>query len=235
MSDKQQTQISTLPKLALAAALALSVASCGSGSFTEQLSNRSGFMDPPPQNEVTVTPYAHAVDLAAGQSRLNGNQNASLSSFLAQVGRDRGDHYEIRTAFTGGDSVQSERNNKIARDLRKSFIAQGVYANRIQLVNISEYSSKLELVIRRYTVITPACGVVDVNLSSGFDDEPLRDRSLGCSNEYNLGKMLADPRDLVGGRSLDPAMAEREIIGQRRYGTGTVETPGDDDTSTTGN
>jgi pilus assembly protein CpaD len=235
MSDTQQTQISTLPKLALAAVLAFGVASCGTGSFTEQISNRSGFMDPPPQNEITVTPYAHAVDLAAGQNRLNGNQNATLSSFLAQVGRDRGDHYEIRTAFTSGDPVQSERNNKIARDLKKSFIAQGVNADRIQLVNIGEYSSKLELVVRRYTVISPACGIVDVNLSSGFDDEPLRDRSLGCSNEYNLGKMLADPRDLVGGRKLDPATAEREVVGQRRYGTGVVEAPGENDTSTTGN
>ena len=43
MSDTQQTQISTLPKLALAAVLAFGVASCGTGSFTEQISKVSKY------------------------------------------------------------------------------------------------------------------------------------------------------------------------------------------------
>jgi len=222
---------------ALATCLAafLSLAACESDtSYTSQLSDRDLFFDPVPENEVSQTSFTHSIDLSVGQVRLDGGQNADLSGFLASIGRDRGDHYEIRTAYSTNDQLQMGRNNQIARDLRRSFISQGVYAERIQLVHLPDYDNTLELVVRRYTIISPACGVVDVNLGNDWENEPTQTRKLGCSNAYNLGQMIADPRDLVGGRTFGFASGEREALGVRRHGEGTIPPLNVEDLSTTG-
>jgi pilus biogenesis lipoprotein CpaD len=209
--------------LATCAAAFLTLAACGDErSFSSQLSDRDLFFDPVPENEIAEAPFAHSIGLDTGQVRLDGTQNADLSIFLAGIGRDRGDHYEIRTAYSTNDQVQMGRNNEIARDLRSSFISQGVQADRIQLVHVPGHEDTLELVVRRYTVISPACGVVDVDLRNDWRNEPTQTRKLGCSNAHNLGQMLADPRDLVGGRTMDSASGERETIGVRQHGEGTI-------------
>ena len=214
----------------------ISLAACESDtSYTSQLSDRDLFFEPVPENEVSETPFAHSISLAASQVRLDGNQNADLSIFLASIGRDRGDHYEIRTAYSTNDQKKMGRNNQIARDLRRSFISQGVYADRIQLVHVPGHDDTLELVVRRYTVISPACGVVDMNRGNDWENEPTQTRKLGCSNAHNLGQMIADPRDLVGGRTFDSASGEREALGVRRHGEGTIPPLESDDVETTGN
>jgi pilus assembly protein CpaD len=43
---------------------------------------------------------------------------------------------------------------------------------------------------------------------------------MGCSNEINLGLMVADPNDLVRGRPLAPADAERSALAVQKYRTG---------------
>ena len=213
----------------------LGLAACGGPTdFNKQLSDRNGFVKPSPVNEVTETPFSHAIALQPSQAGLSNRQNASLSGFLAQTGRDRGDHYEIRTAYTAPDQVIAGRNSKIAQDLRRSFVSQGVQADRIQLVHVPGFDNTLELVVRRYSIISPACGVIDVNLGHEWEDEPVQNRDLGCANAYNLGQMIADPRDLVGGRPFDPASGEREAIGARQHGLGTIPELNTEETSTTG-
>jgi len=159
--------------LASCMALMVGLSACGGDTdFMTQLADREGYISAPPENEASETPFSHAVNLAPTQMRLDGNQNSSLSSFLAGIGRDRGDHYEIRTAYSASSPETAGRNNHIARELRRSFISQGVYADRIQLVHVPGYDNKLELTVRRYTVISLACGVVDVNLGNSWEDEP---------------------------------------------------------------
>jgi pilus biogenesis lipoprotein CpaD len=221
--------------LASCLALLVGLSGCsGDNDYMPQLADREGYLAPPPENEVAETPFSHAVNLAPVQVRLDGGQNTALSNFLASIGRDRGDHYEIRTAYTSSSPEVAGRNNHIARELRRSFISQGVYADRIQLVHVPGYDNKLELTVRRYTVISPACGVIDVNQGNSWEDEPTQTRKFGCSNAFNLGQMLADPRDLVGGRTLDPSSGEREALGVRQHGTNTVPDLKKTETSTTG-
>jgi len=220
--------------LAGSIALVMGLSGCGETSFTNQLADRDGYIEPSPENEVSVTPFTHSVSLAPGQTQLNDEQSSDLSNFLAGIGRDRGDHYEIRTAYATPDPDLQGRNNQIARDLRRSFISQGVYADRIQLVHITGYDDTLELTIRRYIVISPTCGVIDVNQTKNWENSPTQARTLGCSNAYNLGQMLADPRDLVGGRIEGPSSGEREVLGVRQHGMGTVPALKETTTSTTG-
>jgi pilus assembly protein CpaD len=56
---------------------------------------------------------------------------------------------------------------------------------------------------------------------------------MGCSNEINLGLMVADPNDLARGRPLAPADAERAALSVQKYRTGTEgESEGNASTST---
>ena len=198
--------------IAALAVIGMFLTACDGQSMNSDLADRSNYLEPAPKNEVTATPLTHTVSLDPGQNALSSRQNVDMSLFLEQVGRDRGDHYEIRTSYVTGSG-----NSKIATDLRNSFISQGVMADRIQLVHMASYEQQLELVVRRYTVISPNCPVEEVRFGDSNRNEPVRTRKLGCSNEYNLGRMVADPRDLVGGRPIQSANGEMNSGAVERY------------------
>jgi hypothetical protein len=51
------------------------------------------------------------------------------------------------------------------------------------------------------------------------DDEPVIP-DLGCATEANLRAMIADPRDLAGGRPLTPAQGDAAFAAAARHRTG---------------
>ncbi|HEX9489010.1 MAG TPA: CpaD family pilus assembly lipoprotein, partial [Stellaceae bacterium] len=56
--------------------------------------------------------------------------------------------------------------------------------------------------------------------------------NFGCADATNLGLMVADPRDLVLGRSLGPPRGDPALYGYSRYRTGKPRKP--DTTGTSG-
>ena len=69
-------------------------------------------------------------------------------------------------------------------------------------------------------VVPPACP--DWSRASGTDFANLPHSNQGCATETNLGLMIADPKDLVRGRSLAPADGVQAAEAIVRYRTGKV-------------
>ena len=71
------------------------------------------------------------------------------------------------------------------------------------------------------SVALPGCP--DWSRDPGYDprNEPLS--NLGCANAFNLGLMVADPRDLSTGTPTAPADATREAEAVIRYRTDKVK------------
>jgi len=84
-------------------------------------------------------------------------------------------------------------------------------------------SNTVDVAVSRYVVTPPACP----NWSN-FDGDENRNTpgsNYGCAVDSSLGYMVANPRDLVQGRTMGPALGVPLIEAQRRYQTGTVKTP----------
>ena len=78
---------------------------------------------------------------------------------------------------------------------------------------------QIRLVAMRATAVDPDCPGYNEPVTS-YDRFGRPNLAIGCSNEINLGLMIADPNDLVRGRPLAPADAERSALAVQKYRTG---------------
>lgn len=76
-------------------------------------------------------------------------------------------------------------------------------------------SSVVVVVVERFVVITPSCG--DFSQQIGDANQAFAPSNYGCSTEANLGMMVADPRDLLRGRDIDPYDGKVMAAGVHRY------------------
>jgi pilus assembly protein CpaD len=201
------------------AAGATLVAACGANNTYFPV--RSGYLDTPQRTTASLTSLNYRMELGRGQTALTRAQIDGLNRFLATNGESDGDHLEIRTSITAGPN----RNGAIAKSLRDSFLAGGYAPSRVEVIEIPGHGDLVEVAIQRYTVMIPDCSQ-EIGRAEGimkWSDEPVPIRKLGCSNEANLGLMIADPRDLVGGRELDPSAGYRDVGAVQRYRTDKVK------------
>jgi pilus assembly protein CpaD len=193
---------------------------------------RTGYIEPPQRVTASLTSLNYRIELGRGQTALTRAQVDGLNRFLASNGETDGDHIEIRTAAMAGPG----RNAAIADTLRGSFLAGGYTPSRVQIVDTPGYGDVVEVTIQRYTVQLPDCSH-DIQREEGlmaWSDEPTNLRRLGCSNETDLGLMIADPRDLHGGRPTGDAAGYREAEALKRYRTDEVKELKDVSTKSTG-
>ncbi len=103
-------------------------------------------------------------------------------------------------------------SEKRIKDIKRELLKYGVPNDFIIVVDDQEVDghrhskkhahSGVEVIIERYLVIPPSCS----NFSQNIGDAKQNSRSsnYGCAVEANLGMMVANPRDLIRGRSRDP-------------------------------
>ena len=216
--DVEMTQTMTKNGTALRGAIlvltAALLAGC-SGGDNSYFPKRTGYYTPPQRNEVAVSDFSHVILLEAGQRSLSPVQVDGLNQFLTLNGRTDGDYVEIRTQLGNGGT--RSRNGTIAADLRQSFIRSGYAPSHVDTVNAFDSGNRIEIAIRRYDVVLPDCSGELKRAETGFGNEPIGRRNLGCSNERNFGLMLADPRDLDGERGIAPSTGQREYEAIDRY------------------
>jgi type IV pilus biogenesis protein CpaD/CtpE len=79
---------------------------------------------------------------------------------------------------------------------------------------------RVEIILERHVVTLPACP--DWSRQSGTDFSNQPHSNFGCATQSNLGMMVAEPKDLVSGRTLAPADGVHQAEGIVRYRTGKV-------------
>jgi len=134
--------------------------------------------------------------------------------------------------FADGALVHLARNTVCARPLQVLFVSTLAGEPRVSyprlLIVAEEHSSAV--VVERYVVTPPDC--------PNWTKPPYGDHSntpasnFGCATATNLGLMVADPRDLVIGRSLGPPRGDPALYGYSRYRVGKPRKP--DTTGTSG-
>ena len=78
----------------------------------------------------------------------------------------------------------------------------------------------MRVTVGRYLVVPPRCP----NWAKPSQRDPLNQpaSNFGCATTVNLGLMVADPADLVRGRTLGPADGSASMLSIQRYRAGQV-------------
>ena len=193
--------------------LALVLGACSANTVDQR-----EFVQAPKQNEVFWVDYDHTARFAPLEISLSAAETARLDAFLRQIGASFQDNYVIDP---GGDDPLS---------LQRAEVLQSALRTRLPTIRPvvqrrpdGPKLNQARLFVGRHVVITPNCG--DWSKPSGTDIFNGPTSNFGCATIANLGIMVADPGDLIRGRSLGPGVAGAAVLGIERYRAGEVFEP----------
>ena len=158
---------------------------------------------------VSEQPTTHIVKVAAGSNGLTSGQRAQLLDFADHYrATDTGASRLVIQAPSGG---ANEVSSMYAVSQIRSLLADQGFAENMISVEAYDANGTREAPIRvsylRFVAQPPPCG----NWSTNLAEEPMNlpHPNLGCSNQHNLGAMVANPADLLGPRSETARDSER--------------------------
>ena len=218
----------------------LSVLGFGLGACTPSLGPQSnlGWIEAssPKQLEVDRAEYRHSIYFPTDSSTFPASERARLVTFLETVQpRDRDSirlegHADERASEAYNRDLAARRAARIEAFLRASgltevpitTIAFGEAVPALPSTGPAAWqlNRRVELVVERYLVTLPACPDWSRESGTDFSNQPLP--NFGCATQTNLGLMVAEPKDLVRGRTLAPADGIHQAEGIVRYRTGKV-------------
>ena len=173
--------------------------------------------EPPPRLQVQDGPVTHTINFSPGETQLSDTESAGINAFLASenIGPGKNVTLEAPSAST----AETDRVAHRLATVRSLLEQQGVTVTVAPPAAPGAMpSDQIQLIASRAMVSNPDCPGYNQSVSS-YDRFGRPNMNLGCSNEINLGLMVADPSDLVRGRALAPADADRSALAVERYRT----------------
>lgn len=166
-------------------------------------------VEAPKENKVTFVRVGHVVRFAPGDDRLAVTEADRLAAFLArhEVG------FGARVTLLGPDMATTRRRMDAVAAALAPVGIKVVRGGPIEGANVAP--GELHVVVERHLVIPPACP--DWSKPAGEDFTNYAGSNFGCATAVNLGLMVADPADLLGGRSLGPADGDVAAQSIERY------------------
>lgn len=197
-----------LSNVLLIAALATATGACG-------LENPPPREMAPQKNRIQVERmlYRHTVDFTGEADQPSAGERRALRGFLKETGADR-DATVVVTANPG--ALADRRRREVVRMLRR----MGFRPRPEDPLLDPKPAAGDDVLIRvaRYHAIPPDCP--DYSRSRIGDFYNMTTSNFGCATATNLSHMVSNPRDLLRGRDLPPADAERQARRVRHYRIG---------------
>jgi pilus assembly protein CpaD len=183
--------LTILGALLAATALASCAGTSPSAGWTE--------VEAPKENTVRWTRTEHAMRFAAGDANLSVGERDRLDAFLGVIRPDLNDRVTI-----GLD--ENAPNMQRAEMIRGELLKRNIAPRQIDIQPVRGLGADgAQVIVGRYVVIPPPCPNFSKPASSDYLNRP--SSNFGCTTATNLGAMIANPGDLVAGRSLGPADA----------------------------
>ncbi len=188
-------------------------------------------------HEVVTTPTLaeHSVHFATSSARLSASEALALDSFLDTVGPSRGRPIVV---LGRADERASDAYNLALSSRRAAAVADAIRARGFEDVSVRALGEKAPVAFggdeqawkqnRRSDILVVAAAVQalacpDWSRDLAYDPSNMTSSNFGCATAENLARMVADPLDLAGLRSLAGADATRESDAVRRYRDGKVQ------------
>lgn len=196
-----------LQRLPLLTALLLSA--CNPASDFQGIAPEDYAVRYPKENRVETLYDARVLYFAPGSARLSMEAAESLQLFLSGVMPDG-----VETANITLPAANDARGRAVARELRKAGISGS--AIRYTVNPAQEYGDDSAFLEITHTVaVTPDCP--DWRQSSVTNYSNTLAANMRCASVTNLGRMVADPRDLALGTGDRSHRASRHSLETQRY------------------
>lgn len=188
-------------------------------------------MAPRDAKPVTVTPSdaSFAVRFERGGASLSDPERRAAVGFLMRRVAERSDQVFL-------DFGLMHETTELAAD-RRVTISEVVIAAGLDPKNVRVRSNvrgvaanEVNLTVRTYLVTLPRCPDFTSRAGRTFDNRP--HSNWGCATSANLGLMVAEPRDLVSGRSGTLGDAEALTLSTQRHRAGETRALVLDETNT---
>lgn len=197
----------------LAGLAAFSAAAC---SVTSEIPNRL----PHEQHRITVREVREMVQIpvAPGQSDLRASDEYALR-VAAEDFRHAGNG-RVAIAVPAGQGDE-DAARLIGAQARAALSRAGVDFRSIQTARYDARAEESAVVVVSYTRVVaegPRCGESWDDIGHTLDGNPTM--NFGCARQANLAAMIADPRDLINPRAVDPSDAGRRVEQMQAYRRG---------------
>jgi pilus assembly protein CpaD len=168
----------------------------------------------PRELRVDYLRLSHATGFTAGGVQFAKGEREGLDNFLAAAEVKPDDRVYLESA--ADDQVTISRMNELTRDLTR----KGYSVSKLPAGHDAIAKNAVLVVVERYVVTPPDCPNWTQTPEGGHDNAV--SSNFGCASMTNLSLMVADPRDLVIGRTLGPAEAAQAGLAVQRYRDGKV-------------
>jgi pilus assembly protein CpaD len=153
----------------------------------------------PNELQVRWVTHEHSISFNSPANLLTNREARSLDRFLSDIDLRPSDRLFVDVGPQSGEVVADSRVGVINEQL-SHYVPN---ARALAITGEKGSAGNIRLIVGRYVVLPPNCP----NLSRPSSSNPgnFNDSNFGCSTQRNLGLMLADPGDLLRGRTLGPA------------------------------
>ena len=201
-------------KVLTVAAIALSMTACRPDEEPGTHVAGWAMIDSAQRHPIVVSKQPANMNLRVerGSDGLTPHQRSSVIDFLNRYrGSDQGN-----SKFTV--SVPSGSPNEVAAlhavaDLRQLLSEYGLDDTRVTIQPYhteGDHHPPIKLSYARFVAEGPECGQFPANISK--DDRNLPYHNFGCSLQRNFAAQVANPADLLGPRTMTPAVGERRDV-----------------------
>lgn len=183
----------------------------------------------PKKNVVDRAVFSHTVHYPAHSSSMGNREKRALQQFLRSYIMKPSSVTVILEEFGG-------HSEKRVKDIERELVLFGISYHLIKVGTLDEMpkgaskghkhdkgsrGSGVELTFERYIVIPPSCG--NFSQPIGDAEQAYNHSNYGCADTANLGMMVANPRDLMNGRTLEASDGTVIAAGVQRYRTDKVK------------
>jgi pilus assembly protein CpaD len=169
---------------------------------------------------VSEQPASMVLRVARGSRGLSPSQRAEALRFLGHFrGSDSGNS-KLVIGVPSGTANETAAMYAVS-DLRHLISELGFPDNTVVVEPYGagrDSAAPIRLSYLRYVAEGPECGRWPTNLAEDYRNLPYP--NFGCAQQRNLASQVANPADLLGPRTMDPADAERRAVVYDRYRQG---------------
>jgi pilus assembly protein CpaD len=210
--------------MALLCASLLAAPLAGCKTLGEPGAHVAGFalVDPSQRHPIMVSqqPATTSIRVARGSQGLTPAQKSQVAQFLQRYRATDAGNSKLVIHVPSGSPNESAAVHAVA-DVRRLISDYGFAESNVA---IEPYHDRLDagapirLSYLRFVAEPPECGQWPTNLAD--DRRNLPHPNFGCAQQHNLAAQIANPADLLGPRTMDPADQERRAVVFDKYRQG---------------
>jgi pilus assembly protein CpaD len=169
---------------------------------------------------VSQEPASMTLHVPRGSSGLTAGQRAQFGSFLERYrGADAGNSKLVMSVPSG--SSNEAAIVRTVSDLRGMLTTSGFAESNVVIEPFMESrqgGAPIRIAYLRFVAQGPECGTWPANLAE--ERRNLEYYNFGCAQQHNLAAQIANPADLLGPRTMEPADSERRTVIFDKYRQG---------------